>query len=79
MDKKVGRGGSNLKVLDKKVPRNPKYEHIQGKLKTGPTINQVEIMSDKLVSKRKGELFKRIKCSTVSKLITESITKESIY
>ena len=34
---------------------------------------------DQLVAKRKGEKHKRIKCSTLAKLMTENNYEESIY
>lgn len=46
---------------------------------SGKTIKQVEILSNQNVAKRKGELFHRIKASTVARLISEAGTKESIY
>jgi len=38
-------------------------------LKTGKTIKDDQILSDKLIAKRRNELFKRIKPSTVQKMI----------
>ena len=46
---------------------------------TGKTINDVEIMSDQFLSKRKTELFKRLKSSTIIKLLSENHNPESIY
>lgn len=70
---------SSKQPLDKKVPRNPKYERVGPVVKTGKTIKQVEVLSNQSVAKRKGELFKRIRPSTVSKLIEETQVAESIY
>jgi hypothetical protein len=39
----------------------------------------VNTVSDNLVTKRKGEKHKRIKPSTLAKLMTESAYEESIY
>ena len=36
-------------------------------------------IGDQLVAKRKGEKHKRIKCSTLAKLMSESNYEESIY
>lgn len=36
-------------------------------------------IGDQLVAKRKGEKYKRIKCSTLAKLMTENTYEESIY
>ena len=46
---------------------------------TGKTTKDVEIISDQLVAKRKNEKFRRIKCSTLAKLLTEQNFEESVY
>ena len=49
MDKKpIGYQPGKSSVLDKKVPKNPKYEYVQSTLvgKTGTTIKDVEILSN---------------------------------
>jgi hypothetical protein len=65
------------------VKKNPKYDHVKSSIQQGKTMKDVEIMSrrhilsgsskptigDQLVAKRKGEKFKRIKCSTLAKLL----------
>jgi hypothetical protein len=66
-------------MMNKKPPSNYKYKEVKKTIDTGKTIKDVEIISDKLVSKRKSELFKRINPTTVIKLIEECTTKESIY
>ena len=69
-------------LLKKRVPKNPKYNQVKSKLskKTGKTTQEIEIISDSLVTKRKDEKFKRIKGSTLAKLLNEtSHSKESIY
>ncbi len=48
-------------------------------LDTGSTIKNVQILSDKYVSKRKGELFRRVKGGTIIKLLEENNNTESIY
>ena len=65
--------------LEKKVPSNPRYKHVGSQLKTGKTIRDVEILSNQAVAKRKGELFRRIRCSTVAKLLNEVTTYESVF
>lgn len=75
----VGVGGARLKVTERKVPRNPKYEGIGPTVQTGKTVRQVEILSNQSVAKRKGELFKRMKPSTVGRLLEENPHQESIY
>ena len=49
MDKRpIGYVAGKGTVLDKKVPKSNKYEHVESKLagKTGTTIKDVEIMSN---------------------------------
>lgn len=85
MEQKVGVGGSRLKPLERKVPRNPKFDNVGPVVTTGKTVKQVEILSDfypgnQNVAQRKSELFKRIRPATVAKLLQESqIATESIY
>eukprot|EP00826_Nyctotherus_ovalis_P009872 TRINITY_DN12614_c0_g1_i4.p1 TRINITY_DN12614_c0_g1~~TRINITY_DN12614_c0_g1_i4.p1 ORF type:complete len:118 (+),score=4.61 TRINITY_DN12614_c0_g1_i4:135-488(+) len=55
--------------METRVPKNPKYSHIKSTLKTGKTIKDTEVLSDKLIAKRKNEPFKRIKPSTLAKLL----------
>jgi centrosomal protein CEP41 len=65
--------------LQKKVPTNPKYANVKSTMRTGKTVKDVETISDQLVMKRKTELFRRIKCSTLHKLLTDVGFVESIY
>lgn len=44
----------------------------------GKTMKDVEIISDNLIAKRKGEFFGRIKGSTLAKFISEFTTEESV-
>ena len=74
------------------MPKNPKYQNVKSTVATGKTSKDVEVISkqnysiltnislgDQLVAKRKGEKFKRIKCSTLGKLLQEQTFEESIY
>jgi hypothetical protein len=65
--------------LDRKTPSNPRYSDVGPRLNTGKTVNQVEILSNQSISRKRGELFRRIKPSTIAKLIEELGTSESIY
>lgn len=65
--------------MTKKPVLNPKFKDVKPVVNTGKTINDVEIMSDHYLSKRKGELFKRLKGTTIIKLLSENNNKESIY
>ena len=41
-------------------------------------MKDVEVISDQLVAKRKGENFARIKCSTLAKFLEEVNNEESV-
>ena len=66
---------------DKKLKENPKYKQISKVVDTGNTIKSSQFMSDQLIAKRKNEMFKRVKGSTIIKLIKarEANQTESIY
>jgi hypothetical protein len=42
-------------------------------------LTQTFPLGDQLVAKRKSEKFKRIKCSTLAKLLQENNNDESVY
>jgi len=58
---------------------NKKYSDVKSVVHTGKTIKDDQLMSDQFVAKKRGELFKRIKGSTIAKLIDETKNSESIY
>ena len=66
---------------EKKLKENPKYKQISKVIDTGNTIKSNQFMSDQLIAKRKNEMFKRVKGSTIIKLIKAAEAKqtESIY
>ena len=68
-------------IQEKKLKENPKYKQISKVVDTGSTIKNTQFMSDQLISKRKSELFKRVKGSTIIKLIKSAKENqtESIY
>lgn len=76
-----------MQILQKKVHTNPKYSNIKGTINTGNTVKDLTptskyfggILGDQLIAKRRAEKFKRIKCSTLAKLICQSNQEESIY
>lgn len=77
---------SFTKFMDKKVPKSKKYDNIKTTLDTGYTSKNVELLSDNLIAKKKSEPFKRLKGSTLIKilqvslfLIQEETKTESIY
>lgn len=69
----------NKSMMEKKPVKSNKYKNISATVDTGKTIKDVQFISDQLVSKRKSELFKRVKCSTVIKLLNQNDQTESIY
>ena len=68
-------------IQEKKLKENPKYKQVSKVIDTGTTIKNSQFMSDQLISKRKSELFKRLKGSTIIKLLKSAKEKqtESIY
>lgn len=68
-------------IQEKKLKENPKYKQVSKVVDTGSTIKNSQFMSDQLISKRKSELFKRVKGSTIIKLIKSAKENqtESIY
>lgn len=65
--------------MEKKPATSSKYKEVTKVVDTGKTIKDVPVLSDQYISKRKGELFKRIKPSTIIKLLEENHNTESIY
>ena len=58
---------------------NKKYSHVKSSLNTGKTMKQVEVMSDRLVSKRISEKFFRVKPKVLVNLIIGFNPGESVY
>jgi len=58
--------------MSKKIKTNPKYADVKSVINHGKTAKDVEIISDQLIAKRKGENFGRVKCSTLAKFLTET-------
>jgi centrosomal protein CEP41 len=65
--------------LDKKPPVNPKYANVETKLNSGATVDQKKMMSAQAVAQRRNEIFKRVKCSTLARLIQENEVAESVF
>jgi len=80
MDKRdIGDLHGKAGYLQKRVPKNPKYADVQATVKTGTHMNHVEVVSDQKISKRKGELFRRIKPATLMNFLKQETNGESIY
>lgn len=71
---------STVDPLQRRVPKNPKYDHVQGVLDTGMNVRKVRNITTREYLKRKNELFKRVKPSSVYQLLCDHEEKdESIY
>lgn len=59
-------------ALDKKIPTNPKYKHVQTTLDTGLTAKkQADLHDEDPERATPGEIFKRIRAGTLTRLIFE--------
>lgn len=70
---------SSFGTLDKKVPESKKYSHVQSSIDTGASIRKQEVVSAGATAKRRGEVFKRIRASTLVKLVADNEICESVY
>jgi hypothetical protein len=68
-----------IQAITKKVKTNPKYSEVKSVINHGKTVKDVQVLSDQLVAKRKGENFGRIKGSTLAKFLSETTNEESIF
>lgn len=68
-----------MKVINKKVKTNPKYAEVKSVLNHGKTMKDVQVISDNLVAKRRGENFGRIKSTTLAKLLNQVNNEESVF
>jgi centrosomal protein CEP41 len=71
----------NKEMYDRKLKASEKYKKVSKVVNTGLTIKDVKYASDNLISKRKSELFKRLKGHTIIKLLKaqQQNQTESIY
>ncbi|CAM4752615.1 unnamed protein product [Rotaria magnacalcarata] len=63
-----------VNILDKRVPKNPKYENVQATIDTGDSITKFLKRNEELRASSKqvaGEIFKRMKISTLVQLIIQ--------
>lgn len=66
-------------AINKKVKANPKYADVKSVINHGKTMKDVQVISDNLVAKKKGENFGRIKASTLAKFLSEINNEESVF
>ncbi len=71
--------GEKFGFKDNTKPKSTKYDNIKPTVNTGKTIKNVILESDKLISKKKSELFKRVNAKAIHKLLNENNLHESIY
>ncbi|CAF1049436.1 unnamed protein product [Rotaria sp. Silwood1] len=65
---------SQINILDKRIPRNPKYENIKATIDTGDSLTKFLKRNEELRASRKQqseEIFKRMKISTLVQLIIQ--------
>ncbi|KAL3905108.1 MAG: hypothetical protein SGPRY_011030, partial [Prymnesium sp.] len=75
----------NPKMLEKRVPSNPRYANVSSKLNTGPNMRKIlgqyeGTSGPNARSKKKDEYFARLKPSTLGRLMEPILlAEESIY
>lgn len=65
---------SQVNILDKRIPRNPKYENVQATIDTGDSLTKYLKRHEELRASSKqqaGEIFKRMKTTTLVQLIVQ--------
>lgn len=64
--------------LDKRTPRNSKYDGVESKLDTGLTVKKVRVISTREFLKRQNEAFRRISPAQLYELFAEYEEEEEI-
>ena len=62
-----------------KITKNLKYEHIKTKLNTGPTLRDVELLTESRAAKLRQEIFGRISAKRMNSRLIKNVQNESIY
>jgi len=70
---------SQFGTLDKKVPESRKYAHVGSNIDTGASAKNQSVVSAGGIAKKRNEVFKRIKPSTLARLLEEQTVNESVY
>ena len=60
-----------LSVMERRVPKNDKYAHVQGILNTGMTVSKMRVVSSSEYARRRDEIFYRITRRQLSELYAE--------
>lgn len=58
---------------------NPKYSEVKSVINHGKSMKDVELISDQLIAKKKGEHFGRVKSTTLAKFLSETNNEESVF
>jgi len=70
---------SAFPTVEKKVPQSSKYSHVGSNIDTGASAKHVSTVSAGATAKKRNEIFKRIKCSTLARLVEDNSVVESVY
>jgi len=73
------RSKKKLTFLEKKIPANPRYAKIGSVIDTGAKVKEEIVLSDKLIARRRGELFSRITVDGLADLLSPDTHQESVY
>ena len=79
MDRKIiasRRSNSNFKTIASSRPGS-RYQHVKSTINSGKSASKVEVLSNRAVSKIKGELFQRINSAALAKIIQAQSVKEA--
>ena len=68
-----------LSILEKRIPVNPRYASVTSVIDTGSKMKEEVVYSDKVIARRRGELFSRITVEGLCCLLTPSSEEENVY
>lgn len=71
--------GSFGNPLDKKTPESKKYAHVASSIDTGASQRKQHIVSTGAAAKRRDEIFKRVRCATLVRMLEERVVNESVF
>lgn len=66
-------------TLEKKVPESKKYSHVGSNIDTGASAKNQSVTSSSATAKKRNEVFKRIRCATLARMLEEREVNESVY
>ncbi|EDQ91042.1 uncharacterized protein MONBRDRAFT_36377 [Monosiga brevicollis MX1] len=71
----------SIKPLDRRVPRNPKFDHVKSKTDSGASLNKAKERADYISTRfkyRPDEIFRRIKVNTFVQLMLEVADQDGL-